>query len=147
MALPIPMKAQRRHSTQENDIKEREVILVGGAADWLPELQSLLALEGYSTGWVSQLEAVLSMLAEGPVKALFLAAGPLAASDLLLLQRIRETSPGTAIVVVTKTPTDTDLKRAFEDGATAFLSLPASNDAVRRAIDRSEHRASAEPRP
>ena len=61
---------------------------------------------------------------------------PLAASDLLLLRRIRELSPRTAVVVVTKTPTDPDLKRAFESGATAFLSWPASNDAVRHAIDR-----------
>jgi DNA-binding NarL/FixJ family response regulator len=89
---------------------------------------------------------VLSMLAGERREALFLAAGPLAASDLILLKRIREASPRTAVVVVTKTPTDPDLKRAFESGATAFLSWPASDDAVRRAIDRGAPRDSRRPR-
>jgi DNA-binding NarL/FixJ family response regulator len=68
------------------------------------------------------------------MRALFVAARPLAASDLLLLRLVRETSPGTAIVVVTRTPTHPDLKRAFESGATAFLSWPASIDSLRQAI-------------
>jgi DNA-binding NtrC family response regulator len=111
-------------------------VLVGEALDWQGELGALLDSQGYATSRVAQLDSVPPMLANGAVQALFLAAGPLAASDLLLLRRIREASPRTAVVVVTKTPTDPDLKRAFESGATAFLSWPASNDAVRRAIHR-----------
>lgn len=65
--------------------------------------------------------------------AALLAAGPI---EPLLLRRIREVSPCTAIVVVTKTPTDPDLKRAFESGATAYLLWPASTDGVRHAIER-----------
>jgi len=120
---------------------------VGEAPDWQPELGTLLSSEGYAADRVAQLDAVLPMLASGAVQALFLAAGPLAASDLLVLQRIRELSPRTAVVVVTKTPTDPDLKRAFESGATAFLSWPASNDAVRHAIDRGTLLASPASRP
>jgi DNA-binding NtrC family response regulator len=112
------------------------VLLVGEAPAWQPELQLLLVRQGYSVGSVKQLEAALPRLAQGPVQALFLGAGPLAASDLLLLRRIREASPGTAVVAVSHTPTDPDLKRAFESGATAFLSWPASSEAVRHAIDR-----------
>lgn len=130
------MKAQKRRAGPENSTFPKLVALAGEASDWLPELEELLAREGYATDRVGQLETVLSMLAGGTVKALFLAAGPLAASDLLLLRSIREASPHTAVVVVTRTPTDPDLKRAFESGATAFLSWPASNDAVLRAIDR-----------
>jgi DNA-binding NtrC family response regulator len=111
-------------------------LLVGEAPDWQPELGILLSSEGFATDRVTQLDVVLPLLESGGVRALFLAAGPLPASDLLLLRRIRELSPDTAVVVVTKTPTDPDLKRAFESGATAFLSWPASNDAVRHAIDR-----------
>jgi len=122
-------------------------VLVGEALDWQPELGILLNSEGYSSDHVSQLEAALPMLAGGAVQAIFLAAGPLAASDLLILRRIRESSPRTAVVVVTKTPTDPDLKRAFESGATAFLSWPASNDGVRHAIDRGTLLASAASRP
>jgi DNA-binding NtrC family response regulator len=110
--------------------------MIGQALDWPPELAILLYSEGYSSDRVAQLDAVLPMLAGSGVQALFLAAGPLAASDLLVLRRIREVSPRTAVVVMTRTPTDPDLKRAFESGATAFLSWPASNDAVRHAIDR-----------
>ncbi len=96
----------------------------------------LLTSEGYATDRVARLDGVLTVLARGVVQAVLLAAGPLAATDLLLLRRIREVSPRTAVVVVTKTPTDPDLKRAFESGATAFLSWPASNETVRHAIDR-----------
>lgn len=124
------------------------VVLVGEAPDWQAELGILLASDGYTTGHVARLDSVVSMLAAGgAVEALFLAAGPLAATDLLLLRRIREVSPRTAVVVVTKTPTDPDLKRAFESGATAFLSWPISTDAVRHAIDRGTLLASVASRP
>ena len=122
-------------------------MLVGEAPDWQAELGILLNREGYATDRVAQLESVPAMLDGGAVQALFLAAGPLGASDLLLLRRIREVSPRTAVVVVTRTPTDPDLKRAFESGATAFLSWPISTDAVRHAIDRGTVLASAASRP
>jgi DNA-binding NtrC family response regulator len=109
---------------------------VGEAPDWQPDLGILLSNEGYAIDRVAQLDAVLPSLAGTAVQAILLAARPLAATDLLILRRIRESSPRTAVVVVTKTPTDPDLKRAFESGATAFLSWPASSDAVRHAIDR-----------
>jgi DNA-binding NarL/FixJ family response regulator len=51
-----------------------------------------------------------------------------------MLQRARERWPGTAIVVITRRPNDPDVKRAFECGATAFLSWPASTEALRCAI-------------
>jgi DNA-binding response OmpR family regulator len=122
-------------------------VLVGQAPEWQPELGILLRSEGYAIDRVAQLDAVVRSLAGGAVQALFLAAGPLAATDLLLLRRIRELSPRTAVVVVTKAPTDPDLKRAFESGATAFLSWPASNDALRHAIDRGTLLAAAASRP
>ena len=109
---------------------------MGLAPDWQPELGILLSSEGFTTDRITQLDVVLPLLEKGGVQAVFLAAGPLPASDLLLLQRIRELSPQTAVVVVTNKPTDPDLKRAFESGATAFLSWPASSDAVRHAIGR-----------
>ena len=123
------------------------VVLVGEERDWQPELGILLGSEGYAIDRVALLEAVLPVLAGRAVRALFLAADPLGASDLLLLRRIREVSPDTAVVTVTRTPTDPDLKRAFESGATAFLSWPASTDAVRHAIDRGALPVSAGARP
>lgn len=137
------MKALKQRAAPNKSPGPKLVALVGEAPDWQPELEILLSSEGYTTDRVAQLDSVLPMLESGAVQALFLAAGPLAASDLLLLRRIREVSPRTAVVVVTKTPTDPDLKRAFESGATAFLSWPASNDAVRHAIDRGTLLASA----
>jgi DNA-binding response OmpR family regulator len=108
---------------------------------------ALLAREGYAADHVVRLEAALPLLEGGAVRALLLAAGPLAASDVLLLRRIREDAPGTAIVVVTMTPTDPDIKRAFESGATAFLSWPASTVALRQAIGRRDPSVSAASRP
>jgi DNA-binding NtrC family response regulator len=110
-------------------------------------LGSLLAHEGYATDRVRQLDDVLPLLERSAMQALLVASRPYAASDLLLLRRIRELSPRTAIVVVTRSPTDPDLKRAFESGATAFLSWPASTDAVRHAIDRGTPLAPTTSRP
>ena len=113
----------------------RLVVLIGDGQDWPPELESLLAREGYVTEHRRELDAALSLVQGASVWALFMPARPLGASDLLILKRVRESSPGTAIVAVTKTPTNPDLKRAFESGATAFLSWPASKEALRHAVD------------
>lgn len=121
--------------------------MVGEAPEWQTELGALLAREGYVTDRVPQLDDVLPLLESGAMQALLVASRPLAGSDLLFLRRIRELSPHTAVVVVTRTPTDPDLKRAFESGATAFLSWPASTDAVRHAIDRDTLPTSAASRP
>jgi DNA-binding NtrC family response regulator len=141
------VKLQKRRAGGGKSRRPKLVALVGEAPAWQPELETLLNDEGYATGRVPQLDAVLPLLAGGSVRALFLAAGPLAARDLLLLRRIREVSPLAAVVVVTKTATDPDIKRALESGATAFLSWPASNDAVRRAIDPRRLLASGAHRP
>ena len=112
-----------------------KVLLVGDGPDWPPELESFLAGDGYATGRLADLDAAVPLLANGAVRALLVVARPLGASDLLLLRRIRKASPRTGIVVVTKTPTSPDLKRAFESGATAFLSWPASTEALRQAVE------------
>jgi DNA-binding NtrC family response regulator len=124
------------------------VLLVGDGRDWPPELESFLTREGYITDRRAELDAVVSLLANGAVRALLVVARPLGASDLLVLRRIREASPQTGIVVVSKTPTSPDLKRAFESGATAFLSWPASTEALRQAVESGAVHASPEaPRP
>ena len=111
------------------------VLLVGEGRDWPPELESFLGREGYAIQRLADLEAVDRFVPTGYVRALLVVARPLGAADLLILRRIREASPQTGIVVVTKTPTSPDLKRAFESGATAFLSWPASTEALRQAVE------------
>jgi DNA-binding NtrC family response regulator len=141
------MATRKRRVDMGGPVASGRIVLVGDARDWQPELQALLGSEGYALERVAQLAGVLPMLSGRDVRALFLGADPLAASDLLLLRRIRELSPRTAIVAVSRTPTDPDLKRAFESGATAFLSWPASNDAVRRALGRGAPPGSERSRP
>lgn len=116
-------------------VAPRAVVLIGDKRDWPPEFESLLTAEGYAAGHLPELEAVIPIVEVAAVRALFVVARPLGASDLLILRRIRQTSPQTGIVVVAKAPTNPDLKRAFESGATAFLSWPASKEAVRQAVD------------
>lgn len=118
-----------------NDTAPKIVLLVGDGRDWPPELESFLGREGYATDRLADLDAVLRFLATAAVRALLVVARPLGAADLLILRRIREASPKTSIVVVTKTPTSPDLKRAFESGATAFLSWPASTEVLRQAVE------------
>lgn len=111
------------------------MVLVGDGPDWQPGIATLLAGQGYRIDRVDRLDAVSPLFDRGHVQALLVPARPLAASDLLLLRQVREASPRTAIVVVTTTPTDPDLKHAFESGATAFLSWPASLDSLRHALE------------
>jgi DNA-binding NtrC family response regulator len=124
-------------------------VLVGDDRDWPADLKACLGRDGYLVDQLAELSLVVSLLNDGRMRALFVVARSFAASDLLLLRRVREASPRTAIVVVTRTPTQPDLKRAFESGATAFLSWPASSDALRQAIESGEVPAppGARPRP
>jgi DNA-binding NtrC family response regulator len=115
-----------------------KAVLVGEERDWPSDLRDSLGRGGYTVERVAELSVVPSLLAEGEAQAVFVVARPLAVSDLLLLRFVRERSPRTAIIVVTRTPTHPDLKRAFESGATAFLSWPASNEALRQAIESGE---------
>jgi DNA-binding response OmpR family regulator len=111
------------------------VVLVGEGPGWQPAIERLLVKEGYVVDRVARLDQALSLLDRVALRALVFASGPVAATDFLVLRRIREASPHTAVVVVTLAATDPDLKLAFESGATAFLSWPASNTALRHAID------------
>jgi DNA-binding NtrC family response regulator len=113
----------------------RLVLLVGEAQEWPPELEAFIEGAGYATGRRGGLEATLSFVMSAAVRAVLVQARPLGASEVLSLRRVRESSPGTAIVVVTTTPTNPDLKRAFESGATSFLSWPASRETLRQAVD------------
>lgn len=116
-------------------VTPRTVVLIGERREWPPDFESLLTAEGYAAGHLPELEAVLPIVEVAAVRALFVVARPLGASDVLTLRRIRQMSPQTGIVVLARTPTDPDLKLAFESGATAFLSWPASREAVLQAVD------------
>jgi len=132
------MKSQRRLAgLAGTDVRAAPqiVLLVGEDRDWPPELEFFLTREGYATDRRAELDAVVSLLGNAAVRALLVVARPLGASDLLILRRIREASPQTGIVVVSRAPTSPDLKRAFESGATAFLSWPASTEALRQAVE------------
>ena len=115
-----------------------KVVLIGDRRDWPAELETILTREGYAADHIAELDAAVPHLAKGAVRALLVVARPLGASDLLIVRHIREASPKTGIVVVTRTPTSPDLKRAFESGATAFLSWPASTEALRQAVESGE---------
>jgi DNA-binding NtrC family response regulator len=116
-------------------VAPRAVVLIGDPRDWPPGFESLLTAEGYAAGHLPGLEAAVPIVEVVAVRALFVVARPLGASDLLILRRIRQTSPQTGVVVVARSPTNPDLKLAFESGATAFLSWPASREALRQAVD------------
>jgi DNA-binding NtrC family response regulator len=116
-------------------VLEKRAVLVGGMPDWPKDLKGCLGRAGYLVEDVTELALASPLLTDDRIRAIFVPARPLAASDLLLLRRIRATAPRTAIVVLTQTPTQPDLKRAFESGATAFLSWPASAEALRQAIE------------
>lgn len=110
------------------------VVLVGAPDEWPEELVGCITRQGYAALRIGDLIAAPAFLRNGAVKALLVGARPFGAKELLILRECRQLSPGTAIVVITTRPTQPDLKRAFESGATAFLSWPAPNHVVRQAL-------------
>jgi DNA-binding NtrC family response regulator len=128
--------SKRTPAPDEAQVSDAAVaVLVGDVRDWPSDLESSLGRDGYAVRHVRELSLVPALLAEGRMRALFVGTRPLAASDLLVLRHVRETSPRTAVVVVSGTPTQPDLKRAFESGATAFLSWPLSIQSLRQAME------------
>jgi DNA-binding response OmpR family regulator len=111
------------------------VLLVGDDRDWPVDLRTGLEVGGYEARGVLDLSLVPTLVASGSIRALLVLARPLGASELLVLRSVREDAPHTAIVAVTQKLSDPDLKRAFESGATAYLSWPASADALRQAVE------------
>lgn len=107
---------------------------MNGRDEWPPEFISSVSREGYTVFRIEDLSLAPSLLREGDVGALVVGAAPLGAKDLLVLRECREVSPSTAILVMTTAPTQPDLKRAFESGATAFLSWPAPPEVLRQAL-------------
>jgi hypothetical protein len=111
------------------------VLLVGDPREWPPELESFVAGQGYATDRLAELDAVVPRLEQaenGPVRALLVVARPLGASDLLILRRVRESSPATAIVAVTTTPTSPTSGALRERGNR--LPWP-SKEALRQAVE------------
>jgi hypothetical protein len=110
------------------------VVFVRGRDEWPQEFISSVTREGYVALRIDYLALAPSFLRKGDVRALVVGAGPMGAKDLLVLRECREASPGTAIVAMTTAPTQPGLKRAFESGATAFLSWPAPPEVLRQAL-------------
>lgn len=113
---------------------EASVLLVDEAFEWPQDLLGCIRGEGYVALHIDDLALAPSLLRNGEVKALLVGTRVLGAKGILILRECRQVSPRTAVVVMTTTPTQPDLKRAFESGATAFLSWPASPREVRQAL-------------
>jgi DNA-binding NtrC family response regulator len=110
------------------------VILVGADAVWPSELLKLLNPEEWKFILVGDLEDLPPRLAQGNVQAVILTPCAWSGRELLLLSECRRRSPETALVIMGEDPVAPRLKRAFEQGATAFLRWPASPEAVLHAI-------------
>lgn len=110
------------------------IIFVDGAFEWPDALRTLLQGEGYVAVHTSEMDSLPELLLRGSVAAVLVGARPLGAKDLLTLQECRGVFPGVAVVVLATPPAQPELKRAFDIGATAFLSWPAPIEAVRRAL-------------
>ena len=114
-------------------------LVIGGYEhEWPPAFESFVARELVGRDAVDlvrlgDLADAPLVLAAGFVSALVVQAERLGLKELLLLQECRRVSPRTALVAVATTGRF-GMKSALEGGATAFLSWPASAEAVRQAL-------------
>jgi DNA-binding response OmpR family regulator len=112
------------------------VIVVGGAeASWGAELEAFLAHHGYRSARVPELAMAPFLLLSRGVTALILEARRLGASDLAALARVRRLAPEVSIIAVASESAPAELKRAFEQGATTFVSWPAPDWVLLAALE------------
>jgi DNA-binding NtrC family response regulator len=111
-------------------------IIVDGAWRRPPGLDQALAFLGYVLVAVDELTRVPGLLQTGAASAVILGSRALGLKDLLAIRQSRSQSPAVPIVVITGTGvSQTDLKRALDDGATAFLSWPCPAETLRSVLD------------
>lgn len=116
----------------------QRLVIGGYEHEWPPAFESFVARELVGRDAVDlvrlgDLADAPLVLAAGFVSALVVQAERLGLKELLLLQECRRVSPRTALVAVATTGRF-GMKSALEGGATAFLSWPASAEAVRQAL-------------
>jgi len=121
--------------TPASSLRERRVVvLIGASAVWSQELLRLLPAEEWAVERLADLSQVPDRLAHGPVSAILTTPRQWSGRELLILRECRVRSPETAYLVMAEDPTAPDLKRAFENGATAFVRWPSSPEVVLGAI-------------
>jgi DNA-binding NtrC family response regulator len=124
------MMARRNATTRARST----VLLVGASGVWPDELIKLLDPEEWDFIVLKDLEEVPAQLENGAVRAIVMTPRVWSGRELLVLRECRADSPHTAFVVMAEDPVGPALKRAFENGATAFLRWPASPEALLHAL-------------
>ncbi len=110
------------------------VVLLYEHGRWPAPFLDQLAAEGYRPLGLDDVDELPSVVQGGSVGAVIVGARALGARDLLVLRECRAAFPQTAVVVLDTADSPPELKRAFESGATAFLSWPAPPQALREAL-------------
>jgi DNA-binding NtrC family response regulator len=122
--------------------------LVGYEHEWPPDFEAfvareLIARDGAFVVRLAEIGEAPAFLGSSTVTALVVNADRVGLKGMVALRECRRVSPRTAVVVIATT-SSRGLKDAFEGGATAFVSWPASPEIVRRAL-RSGHQAIPSP--
>jgi DNA-binding NtrC family response regulator len=125
--MPMPARNAAAHA-------KSVVLLVGTSAVWPEELAKLLGPDEWDFVVLKDLEDVPSQLRARPVHGVIMTPRSWSARELVVLRECRSDSPRTAMVVMAEDPVGPALKRALENGATAFLRWPASPEAVLQAL-------------
>jgi len=115
------------------------VLLVGVTGVWPEELTKLLDPDEWEFIVLKDLEDVPIQLKNGAVRAVVMTPRTWSGRELLVLRECRSDSPQTALVVMAEDPVGPALKRALENGATAFLRWPASPEALLHALHSARH--------
>jgi DNA-binding NarL/FixJ family response regulator len=115
------------------------VLLVGTSAVWPEELTKLMGPDEWDFILLKDLEDVPSQLKSRSVHGVIMTPRSWSARELVVLRECRSDSPQTALVVMAEDPVGPALKRALENGATAFLRWPASPEVILQALHSARH--------
>ncbi|MBI4511033.1 MAG: pentapeptide repeat-containing protein [Deltaproteobacteria bacterium] len=123
------MSREERHGQDKGAI-----LFIEGGRAWPTELLRLTAHQGYANVHVDDTEHVRSLVRSGGVVAVVVDVRSLGMLDVLALRKCREDSPSMALVVTAATAAPSDIKRALDSGATAFVSWPAPAEVILAAL-------------
>jgi DNA-binding response OmpR family regulator len=110
------------------------LIVANETSPWALDVLGCARRGGYVTLTFEDTASAFAYQSTTPIRAVFLDAQNLGYKTAEALRAYRADSPEAAVIVVGKEPAGADLKLALEEGASAFLSWPATEAALQRLL-------------
>ncbi|HET9742903.1 MAG TPA: sigma-54 dependent transcriptional regulator [Terriglobales bacterium] len=118
----------RRHHLHPPEPAQGSILIIDDEAEIRESLETLLAIEGYTTTTARSAVEGLAMLAAAPHDLVLLDFALPDRNGLEVLEEIRERDAGVPVIMITAYGTVENAVRAIQAGATNFIQKPWDNE-------------------